>query len=516
MLKDSTIEDLKSFLKQFQLSEALATIGSECIHLWQKKTPIEDVARKHIYHFQGIAFEKKDKVTIALWQLAYIAKLLILVSNDFRPKNFDKDSLLKAAAMFNNLLDRILLTDSESEPFAADSFFIRTGYQQFTFQAEKRHLVPRALYLFKEINEELGTDKFDIPKTFVDMYGLTIEDFIYIGFAISAYLRKTAFFNPDEIINAKVPKLANYLTKEKVGRFLNIVTINYADFRKLTEIDQSNVHGLEHFEFNPLVKHPIIRTTKVDFVVPVPVLLLDRVTSGIYYDMLDEFSSRSLLNEFTSFLGGLFEKYVGKLLTEFYDELHLLPERHYGKCSRTVDWIILEDNSAVLIECKSSRLTKRAKTFAEQDKLQEDLRKGVARGVKQLFRNKCDIENKIFGLEDLFDIKDLYFLIIVLDPLYFANSIQRKLIDEELKKDKISNFEYQIMSVSELEYFTTLLSREKLYKILNNKIQDLDKREWDFEQFTNDYKGEQVKLENKLLSKKFHEFFDMQTNNKKN
>ncbi len=75
-----------------------------------------------------------------------------------------------------------------------------------------------------------------------------------------------------------------------------------------------------------------------------------------------------------NFFGEIFEAYIGLHLEKFYDHDHLHFEPKYGKEHRRgPDWIVIEGNRAVLIECRTSRLRKETKSRAEFDDVQKDL-----------------------------------------------------------------------------------------------------------------------------------------------
>ena len=57
-------------------------------------------------HLQGTAFENAEGAVVTLWQLAFLAKALILNANDFKREKFDIRALKSCADMYNNLDDR--------------------------------------------------------------------------------------------------------------------------------------------------------------------------------------------------------------------------------------------------------------------------------------------------------------------------------------------------------------------------------------------------------------------------
>src|SRR5581483_4159862 len=96
---------------------------------------------------------------------------------------------------------------------------------------------------------------------------------------------------------------------------------------------------------------------------PIPILLHEKVTRGLYFIVGDHFRVLND-NSFRIAFGQVFQAYIGKLLKEFINNALIIPEIKYGRSEKsTIDWIIKDNKRAIFIEVKESCLFLRAKTI---------------------------------------------------------------------------------------------------------------------------------------------------------
>jgi hypothetical protein len=142
------------------------------------------------------------------------------------------------------------------------------------------------------------------------------------------------------------------------------------------------IPGYEIYEYNPLVARPIVKLADGSHSLPVPGLLLERITAGIYYDLAARFG-----REFQSYLGDAFEFYVGRLF-EHRNDLEIIGEEEFGPKRRrrkSSDWLVASNGEAFLLECKTKRLRIGSATTPHRvQQLADDLKLGMVTGVRQL------------------------------------------------------------------------------------------------------------------------------------
>ena len=496
-----TIEDLYQYVKRYCLHSALAYIG--------------DIGFRKMMNDPEIV--SLYPTIINEWQLAFLSKALILNSNDHRNKNLDGKELFKCANIYNNLDDKFLkASDEYDEKFqkAGQSFLIRTSYLQFPSYRGNHYLISRALFLFEDIPNSINNPSFEINREIRGIYDLSAREVMMLGFTIFSTI-KGGYFDPAYLLNVKDGDLNKFLTKETLGKLINKLSADYNELREIFRCDKEE-KGLEHFVFNALRIYPIVKTKIAGLVVPVPRFLLERITTGIYYSLMDKFKNEKS-NSFLSFFGKeIFEKYVGLLLEQKYKiNESLFKEWKYIKGKNecmTTDWIIIQNSTAILIECKTSGISLEARSWAELDKIQNDLKLRVVNAIEQMMSLADSVNKQYKGLEKLHSIKKFYYVVVTYDKIYLSSSfIIKDMIKNELTLKGLSVPEYEILSIDELEILIPFLEDFDFAFLLDNKIKNKEWSELDF----NDYmyrflekNNLDTKKENKMLNNKYEKFFE--------
>lgn len=485
-------KEFYQFIGRYQLDEALAFISRIANKIYTKDQ-----------NFFSSGLSKEVRQNINTWQLAFLAQSLIMRSNDHRYKILNESEFVQCANLYNDL---------ESNTEVEGNSLLRIAYQQFPHQQQVKNNLGRSLYMYLDINEEVGFDKFNIDQEFKKIYDLSILDFIVIGFSLFTL----ALCDQGEIyfpIESKVPGLADYLTPKKIEKFLSITMADYKKFRNCQEREPSRP-GYEKYEFNCLRKYPIIQTEKQErLLVPIPLFLLERITKGIFYGLRDHFNEGGKSNKFATFFGkNIFEGYVGMLFRELYSHGLVLPEQNYRKGNDsfdTSDWIIVENNTCILVECKTSNLTQEAKSFTDKKELLDNLKKRIIKGIKTCCRTEKDSQ---YIPQELSKITSFHYLIVTADDSYFCNSpFYRQLIDPELLEMQDLTPKYHIVSILELENLFGYLEEVSLGELLRQKEQNPEWYEYDFREFLKDFGpkvlGKKISWCNRLLEKKYNYFF---------
>jgi hypothetical protein len=369
--------------------------------------------------------------SISPHQMAYIAKALIESgANDHKRAILNFDEYKHCANLYNQGRSH---GDQETWGIAEwEIFFIRTSYQQFPTQANQHALIPRTLWLFTELaNREAHRRKFDITSAFRSLTGLTVEEFVFIGFWIWAVKTQKQldrpFFHMDDFVLPEVPLLA----PDKMCAFFGRTSASYDAFRRAAA--RVSAAGAEHAEYaaNQLEWTPIIRTQSDLCVLPIARFLIQRVTTGVFYDLIETHG-----RDFAGPFGLIVQDYVGDLLHSTYDASQVVPEFKYGPHNRdSIDWIVVEGDQAVLLECKTRRLQLPTKVTGETDLLRRDL-EDVVKGLRQLHRFREDVLAGVAGTERLRGLRELVPVVVVFDPFYLANApFIRDILDGELRKE---------------------------------------------------------------------------------
>jgi hypothetical protein len=154
-----------------------------------------------------------------------------------------------------------------------------------------------------------------------------------------------------------------------------------------------------------------------------------------------------------------------------------------------IDVTVILGKVAILFECKNSGLFSLAKKSGDPFDLASDIRKNLAnadkrKGLFQLYDKVVAIKNgempeslktRYLQVERFFPVLLLY------DEVPFANVpvTIKNLIDAELKKTGIHDFDYQIWQVDELDLLLNQVPREQIPLAVEDKFGQDDLRKLD-------------------------------------
>ncbi|GEM_PF-4004913 len=294
-------------------------------------------------------------------QIAFLAKAAILAGgNDFRSKTLSFDGYKELANLYVRLEEGLV----EEEPTVGgmEAFLHRLSFQQFPWQMDDWSAIARGVLLFHSLPARLLNAEVDIRQAFEDVFGLAPLDFYCLGLLLWTELNDrypARFFTLDDL--HVVTSTAHGVRGAKA--LLDALVGDYQQFRDAYAATNPRP-GFELYTFNPLERRPIVATQRSGLVCPAPLLLLRRLSSGLYYDLVERYNE-----PFLRTFGTVFEEYAGELLQGQYgaDELFHEPAYRRGRQElRSTDWIVVEGRLGTLLECKTARLTLATKAYADQ------------------------------------------------------------------------------------------------------------------------------------------------------
>jgi hypothetical protein len=215
------------------------------------------------------------------------------------------------------------------DPFLGSGIMtlVRVAYEQFPYQEQLDELIPRYLTIWTETKP--ANPRLDIQEAFKRKTGLSIVEFMKIGVAFYSCAIHQASFTREFIEGTQAEKLQPFLTPEKVDAFLMSVAADFPAFRRLCLQEEQEAPGAGKWVFNPLISRPVITLPDGRFCVPIPRLLIQRITKGIYYDLQESFSTPDY-NPFLEWFGHAFEEYGGIILRMALKHSTVHPEPLYG------------------------------------------------------------------------------------------------------------------------------------------------------------------------------------------
>lgn len=392
------------------------------------------------------------------------------------------------------------------DPFLGSGIMtlVRVLYEQGPYQEQLGDLIPRYLIILTETKP--ADPPLDIQGGFKTKTGLSIEEFMKIGVAFYFGSFLYASFTRGFMEGPMAGKLKPFITREKIDAFLKIAAADFPTFRQLCLQEEEEAPGAGKWVFNPLISRPVVILPDGRFCVPIPRLLIHRITKGIYYDLLDAFYN-SDHNPFPDWFGHAFEEYGGIILRRALDQSTVFPEPAYGSPVRHgPDWTILGQTTGLAMEFRSSRLPKKVRTTTDRDEVMIRIRQGLAQTASRLPGKITDILDGSAGLPAS-GVSEILSAIVTLESWY-PDALTADLIRRELQKEGIDPGRFQLMPIGDLEWLLTWAQHEPPAVVLRDKFSDPTLDDLSVSQYLGKRAGDQsLSFPRRILKDKADAFF---------
>ena len=377
----------------------------------------------------------------------YDIRNIVNISNEYYladPITFDKD--LHDKFINENPVFMLLRVVSSQFPFEPGLF------SEFSRPELLFHEIPQQLKNLRDIPE------FDFDSKFKAITGVSVIDFITIGFVIYSVCRGK--FSVSQDYFKKMRKHGINVSDQSLRAVLNQLIADKSKLVELYEKQKNQDRRFRMYDFNPLLSYPIIRpsqnkqfsTPDKDFIhAPVPELVASKMSSGIFYQMFNKYGT-----EFSEYFGFVFERYVGLVLEKGLLSQQLLSEsdiRNFypAEKGKAPDWIIVDGSTVLLFECKATRFSRAAQAIASEDSVNKSLAQ-VKKGLKQLASFISACQAKISELQKFHHCSTFKPILVSLEPLFLINSeLFREHINTLLTAEGVTELDWQILSINELE-----------------------------------------------------------------
>ncbi len=339
------------------------------------------------------------------------------------------------------------------DPFLTDGgktgfrkFFFRTLHQQIPYQNEFNYRpIIRQLIWF---SETLAGQR--LADSFHQRTGLTIEEFFIVAIAAWQYVLK--FRNRSiPLSNLKV------LTPDKVEQFFKVTAMTPEQAQQYVQShpQQVKVPYLQQLDAFPLDLFPFLKSG--DEYTAYSLHTIERMMDIFVYDTLKQ----NGIIEATTDFGAAFEAYVEHgvqyLNLSYFSESH---QRQAG-FSKQVDLIVPLSTSTVLVEAKSTNLSRIARVCPNDDILVNAISDSVIDATVQI----ASVATELLNNKDNLNIPDrkIFFGLIVTYGLYLVNpesELWNQIIHPEvlrrLKEHGISSLPFRpenllVIDISEYE-----------------------------------------------------------------
>lgn len=456
-----TVNHLDNYLKKFNCMQGLIEIGklSKKLHS----------SGKSFANLPIVINGTKHKQTMSQWGLSFFAYRLIFFSNDGKKKQLTLPDIVKAHGIYTEL--NVPLDTLED----IVSFFLRTSQEQFLYQ---QFHMPTIWARYLEI---YNYDHF-FSDIFYKLTGLSVEEYFRLGLIFSFYISQMEEpkINLSELITANYPvKTNDILTDQKIDRFLNLTAGTYETIRNEAErINNVILPGYEQYEFNPLMKYPIVKGDNrfsyygsFQLVVPNLLLLDDKIARGIYWDLRSHYeqkTDKSERNKFLKKFGEAFEDYAHQVLVRYFGKENIWKVKDLIKDNnknRQADLVAIEGDNVFIVECKSALVPLIARRTFLTSTISSWVRRNLAHAVTQLDMTENELKRCGF-----IGSKYVYKFILLHEELYISNAplVKETLFANHLNTRSDAN-DINIISIYELEHMEQAIKKFGFSDILEIK-----------------------------------------------
>lgn len=474
---------LRNHIRKLYLSDALKAIWAHSQYQQFKDFDIQKYVQVIPEYLEqnGVL-----KCHIFLWELEILAKEIIIHADS----SYGEKSFCNWPYLWDGISKLKNLENEICKIYVGNNVLVevnRIAHRQFPWQIRPNlEDLVRYFKIFK--NKELEPI---IEKTF----GMSSIKVYQLGMSIIGLsLNYAALDYPPNLT-------IEGITQEDLDNFLDHFSCEIGELRDIL-LKEQEYNEKFVYSFSSLRKFPIIKMDYEDkyrLVFPIPTLLFWRFTSGIYYELVGQ-------TGFDQKFGKSFQNYVGEILYKSCPKLQIFSEDEYhlGKIRKdAVDWLIEDNNSVLLIECKTKRLAMGAKVcLVSTEDLEKELDK-MASFVVQLYKTIVDYKNNKYKTAKYTKGKNIYPLVVTLENWFiFGNELvpilDKKIIEQlkanSLSENYIKEMPYSVCSVRELEELIQIVNQVGIKNVVGEKQTSDEYRFWAYEsyishQFSNEKKN---------------------------
>ena len=291
---------------------------------------------------------KGDYMRFTPWALADIARVSLVMGNEFR-RDATREDLLHCAAAYVALGDPEL---GSGQPGATEGFLLRMGHEQLPLQQSIHGEIARTAALFEQTTPASNL-KVIQPGWDEELLGCSLSQYVGTGFVVYAVAKgQRGRFSTDWFDQPGLEKITSEIPVDLMRHVLDDQFTGNRDFFRSYR-SETNPSPYRRFTYNPLLGKPVVSGIGNALLVPVPMQVIRKISPlGIWYAGFDRWG-----DAFAEDVGDLFQQYVGRLLSTISDA-QVIPEIVYDKGqNRSVDWTVVWNNVVLLVEVKSARST---------------------------------------------------------------------------------------------------------------------------------------------------------------
>lgn len=292
----------------------------------------------------------------------------------------------------------------------------RIGQRQFPWQRGYTNI--NRLYRYAMMYGQGECSRY-----FARVYGLSINDFCLIGLAMYGSFQKRPWLARSYPIEQLGIKHAAF----EIGLKLLSMSIKEARAEAVSLAREAGRISPVAYQRSFLRQYPLVSFGKDNerLRAPLPQLIVFRITSGLYYDLLP--GGQELLNE----ANDRFERYVQEYIQAMMPGFDVRRSYKYGPKRSKIDSpdiiIWYGGQIAVVVECKATKLTFAAQYAEDPMIIAQRSYDQIAKGVFQLWRYFSHVRRGMANTDNV--SPSVHGIVLTLDTwLVMARNLQEEVI----------------------------------------------------------------------------------------
>jgi len=443
-------------LRTLSLEESLFFIWQYSAHL------SHDLTLPPMYHGFGRDGDPIDiRDSVYPWELAVLAREVLLNASRRGQASLEKLPVLSRA--INGIKNLSSFGAESTDRQQLLLHLHRLAHQQFPVQ---RGVQVGDLMRYKLIFEHPAME--DVFETGI---GLSPKMFYFLGFSVAGAVKSRPKFVTSRDYSSF--GISHIQRDHFFSRMVGSVSM-----LKSRIVESQRFGRAWAFTVNPLESTPLVNVDPSfpDRVYcPIPSLVLRRITSGAYYDLVRA-------DGFQQAFGSAFEDYIGLVMRESCTkpvpwEIHkpkpyrvAKKKTHHG-----ADWILTDGTANLFIECKAARI----RAVAVSAETYTDVEMTVQRLADMVVQNYANIFEALSGLTDWRknDLPNFSVITTLEDFIPFgeavAQPVRMKVRDElrskGLPESMVDDVPYCLVSAAEFEGICAVLNDYSVLELFNKK-----------------------------------------------
>lgn len=434
-----------------EISEVSNTLKSYSFH--SRAGICNTVSSRFVHPYQIRLKDIQDESFLFPTELETFA-LFCVLSEDEGDKILEGE---KGISIYESIITAIRKNDVPTAPLLQsevphehDSEIRMMGMALNQFPIQRNHLIKfyRYNYFF-----HYQSEKLDMPRLFQEKFGVSYEDVKTFGFVFASmvYLISIDKMNKDPLI----------FLLSKYHHVTKLLTIDREEFRLVqkkltTDIDQY-VYGFKLFYQYPFIHHD------GQAYIMLPHLVTESTTTSMYF-RFTEGESNELRNMCGKEVVEAYIYHISKQSKHFHQVSEEFDYKLGKKKEATADVMILQDDSAILIESKSMSPRLNVRNFKK-----EDIEHTVKRTVEMVLQSYDHVKNRFqqdyfpFGKDAQIKQENIYGIVLTLEESHVSREQVLPRVAKELCID-LESEEYKYICSN--IHFMGLYNYEEA--ILNN------------------------------------------------